>query len=686
MQCIDASTMSYKLALTGDLPGADAKNADTDGHCDTQFAAGLPSDVWHRIFQLVPHNDLVYSLRLACKSINALLSGYTAINLFEAVPAQVFYERWAARDALRGLDNTAREFLWRATVCSGVVENTDLLLSRADYYPGEPPMPLSYHPDVTNAASYGHIDMLEWLLQMLGTAQLNHSVLDRAVESGHLPMCQWILLHHGEQTYTRPRDSCYTRRTYTIWCGYHMGTAARKGHERLLDWLLQLHRSDPERYPVLNQPSRCTRFRPGLVSRQCNAQGLVKGAATGCSLATMQSLCDEYIPHILFVPGGKEAEGGSSCPLLLQLSKQRQLIGALLEAAAASPTPDWQDKVGWLLHAHWPGGGSAPGSSGGGGGGARLLLPPEVCTAAAGLPSPGALPRLLWLQARGFPLRPLDVLLQVLCVTGDGAVLQHLLDRHDMGRVLEQWQQQQQEGEELTADGDGERGSDEGGRRGAGASVHLTAAWLLAALCNQEQPGAGGSSSTSSSGGWRNRALSAAVRAAARRGQLDVLEVLSRIEPDANPDVRVPELELSSRGRRGRCVPCGLTLIGHVVELIGDEEELFRVLHWLHDNGRWWPLDVHGEPYGRWSSVVVQGRLPSAAAVNWWLRDQGFEVLDENVSWGLGQGGGYGGRSRGYSTHAGRGLCRTGQGQVVAVHLLLWIALLFETPRMSLFP
>ncbi len=615
----------------------------------------------------MPHNDLVCNLRLACKGINALLSGCTAINLFEAVPTQVFYERWASRNALRGLDDAGREFLWRATVCSGVVENADLLLSRADYYPGEPPMPLACHPDVTNAASYGHIDMLEWLLKMLGDARLFHNVLDTAVESGHLPMCQWILQQHGEQTWLLPGG---IRRPYSIWCGYHLGIAAREGHQHLLDWLLQLHRNDPERYPLLHKPRR-TRARLGLSSRQHNAQVLLKGAATGCSLATMQSLCDEYIPHILFVPGDQGAEGGSSCPLLLQLSEQRELVGGLIQAAAASPTPDWQDKVDWLLLAHWPGGGTAVacGGGSGGGGGARLLLPQEACTAAAGLPSPGALPRLLWLQGRGFPPRPLDVLLQVLCVTGDGAVLQHLVDRHGLGRLLEQQQQQQEEGEELMADGDGAASSGKGGRDCAGAGVHLTAARLLAALCKRGQPEEGRSLS-SSSAGWRNRALAAAVPVAARRGQLEVLEALSRVEPEADADVWLREWEYCGRGRQGRCVPCGRMLIEHVVEVIQDKEELIRVLHWLQDNGRWWPLDVHGEPYERGSSVV-QGWLPSAAAVNWWLRDQGFEVLDEHVSRGRGQGWDTGEDAvRGYGKRAGRGLGRTEQGHVVAVHVL----------------
>ncbi|KXZ54371.1 hypothetical protein GPECTOR_5g450 [Gonium pectorale] len=256
------------------------------------------------------------------------------------VPAlHAYAAHWLAPGSTRGLTLKRRQHLLCLTAASGVVANLEV----AEQVAGCLLTNEVFHA----AASAGQLASCQWLLGQ-GSPGISDS-LEAAAGGGHRHVCEWLLSLNNR------------------WRKSGEAAAARSGHVGLMEWL-------QEQRPQM-------RFKTQDPTEQ--AVDLVRGAAHGCDLVTMQRLWPrlEHFDNI---------------------NAHRALV---LAAAAGSPTPDWAAKVEWL---------EAQGCR---------LSDSRAANEAAALPD--AVARLAWMRGRGVTVFGEPLLMAAR--TGNMAVLQYLL-------------------------------------------------------------------------------------------------------------------------------------------------------------------------------------------------------------------------------------------------------------------
>ncbi|GLC39390.1 hypothetical protein PLESTM_000891500 [Pleodorina starrii] len=307
-------------------------------------AAPDPSRIWipqlvERFASLLPPNDVACSLRLVDKATAALFRHhhhhpqsppphFVTVRLSRSVPHHAFARRWGHARALAPLTWRQRRQLLRLTVRSGSLPNLEILLDELDEH-----CPLG--PDVLEAAAGagalamcqalrrrgcpwsdgalraaaagGHQATCEWLLATGGCPLpwSSEAALLAAARGGHSATCEWMLASG-----CRP------------WSSRAPGEAAAGGHVGLMDRLLAAAEAAAAAAPPP----------PGGVDVDVGA--LLRGAAQGCSLATLQRLYDRYGRRV----AGQHAAAAAAC----------SWGEFLIPAAVLSPTPDWQAKAEWL--------------------------------------------------------------------------------------------------------------------------------------------------------------------------------------------------------------------------------------------------------------------------------------------------------------------------------------------------
>ncbi|KXZ51800.1 hypothetical protein GPECTOR_11g242 [Gonium pectorale] len=289
----------------------------------------LPPEVAARVLSVLDKNELATSFRLVSKAAAAQLRDpeHTTVRLSHPVPPHAFAAKWLAPGATRGLTLAQRRRLLCLTAASGVLANMEIAVQAAGG------MPLD--PVFEAAASAGQLHICKWLRARGCFAdsqddQFPMSALSAAAVAGREDICEWLL------------DECAGD---CEWSWFAVAAAAAGGHVALMEWLVQNRRDDDGPPPLVGN----------------GYYQYIDSAAWGCDLATVQRLWRGF------------QEDGVDNP---------DLLGEVLAAAAASPTPDWQPKVEWLE---------------------SVGCGPTCLAAAKAAACPDAGARLAWLRDRGYP-------------------------------------------------------------------------------------------------------------------------------------------------------------------------------------------------------------------------------------------------------------------------------------------
>ncbi|KAG2427121.1 hypothetical protein HXX76_012632 [Chlamydomonas incerta] len=280
--------------------------------------ASCPSRVWipeivDRVASFLPPNEISASVRL----VNRATAGqfrrnrrHVTIVATEPVPAHAFKRQWGhpgGGAAVRALSRGSRQLLAAATAHSGVLENLQALLAWEQYFP------LSGNI-MAHAAAGGHVGVCEWLRAEAGCPLADHGLQD-VVWRGDEAMAMWLIragYHYLEDAgpsgdaggvpslgfHDDTNEECFTLPS----------EAARGGHLQLMERLCQL------------QPEDAT-----------DGGELVRGAAEGLPLAALREVYGKWIER-------------------RRRSMDRFQGRLLVSTIALSPTPDWAEKLEWLLY------------------------------------------------------------------------------------------------------------------------------------------------------------------------------------------------------------------------------------------------------------------------------------------------------------------------------------------------
>jgi hypothetical protein len=169
------------------------------------------------------------------------------------------------------------------------------------------------------AAEAGQLSTCEWLRQQ--GQPWDEDVLAAAARGGQLDLCR-ALREQGCRLAAAALTSAAGCGNAQLvewllaegcpWDEAAAGAAARGGHVGIMDTLLQLHEASPSLHPL-------------------DEFSLLQGAALGCGLADLRRVHDWCVAR----PQGS----GSAL----------QPGTGLFSNALVGPTPDWADKVAWLL-------------------------------------------------------------------------------------------------------------------------------------------------------------------------------------------------------------------------------------------------------------------------------------------------------------------------------------------------
>ncbi|KAG2499999.1 hypothetical protein HYH03_002281 [Edaphochlamys debaryana] len=363
-----------------------------------------------RVAAYLSDNEVACGLRLADRTAAALLKGHTRVRLSQPCPPGAFAERWSRPGSCRDLTLKQRRRLLCLTAASGVVANLEVALAAAGCLPT---------PEVLDsAAGGGHVGLCQWLTERHGPAlAVGSGTLVAAAAGGSREACEWCL-------------------AAGVWTEAAPQAAARCGHERLLDWLM-------------GQRPRDTRFAQGPpATTPEKSTALLAAAVEGLGLPAVRRLWAQHLTGAIFRPysqtlsahppqgpgpagpaaaagvtaGAQHGPAGAPAAVAVQVFEQpdtlteqarRYVEGALLAAAAGSTTPDWRDKLEWLLSQHLR---PLPHAFAG-----AVRLPPGECAARMG-----------WLEARRFPVAERDAGFSVLlarepALSGNTEAVQWLL-------------------------------------------------------------------------------------------------------------------------------------------------------------------------------------------------------------------------------------------------------------------
>ncbi|KAG2437704.1 hypothetical protein HYH02_011082 [Chlamydomonas schloesseri] len=118
----------------------------------------LPPELAERIGAFVPPNDRACAFRLTCRAAAATFSGprHTTLHLSQpGIPHDIFERKWAAPGACHALSYRQRRQLTRLTAASGDVANLQTALAAAGLVPGA--------AELGAAAAAGRLQVCTWL-------------------------------------------------------------------------------------------------------------------------------------------------------------------------------------------------------------------------------------------------------------------------------------------------------------------------------------------------------------------------------------------------------------------------------------------------------------------------------------------------------------------------------------------
>ncbi|EFJ40451.1 hypothetical protein VOLCADRAFT_119967 [Volvox carteri f. nagariensis] len=254
-----------------------------------------------------------------------------------------------------------RQELLIMTAASGNLANLQVALKAAGCRPS---------PGVfVAAASSGNLNMCQWLaasdpeLMSLNNSSNVISCAAEAARGGHKATVQWLLQLDNQEAPNQlvgfhawtaaassgQRALCEMLLAYGIPVSCMAApNAARAGHVGLTHWLLQQHLGTARESSSADRADGLSPF-----PLQATATDVLAAAVYGFNLAAAQQLHQTILGQAATAAdaalGGGGARGGRhhlSTRTWQQRAGGREIV---LLAALTSPTPDWRDKVQWLV-------------------------------------------------------------------------------------------------------------------------------------------------------------------------------------------------------------------------------------------------------------------------------------------------------------------------------------------------
>ncbi len=366
-------------------------------HAEQFLLLQLPCGLLARVASFLPPGEAVYGLRTVCKAFARELHAPDLLQITvgrkrPSVSSIALVSRWGAPGSCRGLTYKQRFQLLLDAAQGGSAKAVAQLSRSTGCLPNE---------EVFRAAARaGNEEVCDWLLgQDVELQDRGAWVLAVAAEAGHTALCQ--KLHNA---------------------GLHldahaMRLALRAGRRAVYDWMREqgpMHEASPLE---LQQAD----------TREDLPEELWVNAAYGGQLELMQELKGyrrtkpEDLPAVahgcpLAVLRRVVEECQSQSPSVEPTARQRSDIMA---AAAASPTPDWQGKVLWLLQT----------------GTCSPILDFDRGAAAAFVALPDAERRLEWLAGQGCGLQGCEQLMYASMKAGRSGLVLNLWSKVKEGLV-----------------------------------------------------------------------------------------------------------------------------------------------------------------------------------------------------------------------------------------------------------
>ncbi|KAG2495727.1 hypothetical protein HYH03_006325 [Edaphochlamys debaryana] len=259
-------------------------------------------------------SEVACTLRLVDRTASDLLADHRIARFSHPALAEAFAARWAAPGACKALTREEREALVELVARSDEVANLEVALAAAGL---EPDRGLLEY-----AATGGALRVCAWLVE------------DDRIEE-EIPWGR-ILLEAADKRQRAAAEWCLAQcpQVSETWLRAAAATAAGNNDLPLMDWLLA--KAD-ERAALAGSAAEAgfvddeegeDQERRSMPSDLATGQRLCLSAIDACDLANVQRLWQQQL------------KAGSEGPELLQQAAHRAL---------ASPTPDWQAKVEWLL-------------------------------------------------------------------------------------------------------------------------------------------------------------------------------------------------------------------------------------------------------------------------------------------------------------------------------------------------
>ncbi|PNW80392.1 hypothetical protein CHLRE_07g315600v5 [Chlamydomonas reinhardtii] len=390
----------------------------------------LPNEVSARVAAFLPPNEVATTLRLVSPAAAALYFPHRQVKLSQSVPVHAFAAKWTP-EAARALTTAQRRSLVQLTANTGVLKNLEVALrvtgvgrtvaleaaaasgrvsvvrsvcgwlKRVAKHPVERP---EVEMLVEVAAAAGAVELLRWLKLGQRGAELAYSVaLEKACLGGHQGAAELLL---RELQGRHPQDWCDLDDIMGLPC-----LAASKGHYALAQWLLAQipPHFEPELLDLLaTTAAGCSLAQlQAIIAREMRLRGRptagIETAAAAAAGVAGAGAAGAGVAGAGAAGGGRGGERQRpQHPDGPWWGEQGGILGDVWEgrfvlaAAAASETPDWREKVEWLLSR-----GAALGELGPGGPPCTLLDahgwdPLLDCGLVRGGPE-----RLAWLRDRG---------------------------------------------------------------------------------------------------------------------------------------------------------------------------------------------------------------------------------------------------------------------------------------------
>ncbi|KAG2427903.1 hypothetical protein HYH02_014505 [Chlamydomonas schloesseri] len=337
---------------------------------DADLFAKLTPDLILKIAGYLHANEVLVILKPLCRETARSLRGaYSTFQLSRKIsgpwaladctvaqqpwPAAAFAAHWGRPEPWRALPLPRRLKLLRLAASSGDGASLDAALARSGVS--------LLHEAAAAAAAAGCVPALAALLQR-AAGSVAPTLLYVACANGQLQALEWLKAHGFIVPALR----------HPVYLNHAAQEACHGGHLHVLDWLQRELGYDPARdYTALAACAArdghvqlldelwARAAAAGWATQDLSPAALVPEVALGCPLPVLQRYCRQELGAVaaalatLVVSEQEQQQGQEQ----VQQQVQRHLTLLLsddlkveaLARAAGSPTPDWQQKLGWLL-------------------------------------------------------------------------------------------------------------------------------------------------------------------------------------------------------------------------------------------------------------------------------------------------------------------------------------------------